>query len=444
MATLEVVVAQGGVPRQRHDLLGDVAARVVEDLVAAGLELLVAGGRADDDAVAPGLGHRLDHQLVEAAEHVGTLVLVPQQVGGDVGDDRLLAQVVADEVGDVGVDRLVVGHPVANGVGDGDVAGAGGGHEPRDPEGGVGAERHGVEEVVVDAAVDDVDPLQALGGAHGHDVVVDDEIAALDQLDAHLRRQEDVLEVGRVEHAGREHHHGRAIARRRRSHPVQRVEQRAAVVVDGTDLLIGEHRGEHPGHRDPVLDDVADAAGVAEVVLEHAVGAVPVTDEVDPGHQAPGAERHGDAERLTAEAVGGFDHPGRDDPLVQRGPLPHVEVVEEGVEGLHPLHQAGLDVVPLVGRQDAGEEVHREGALDALALVVDGEGDALAAERRIAQAGPLEQVVGGEPGEPGQQRRVVGTDATVVVEDLVEEPVELVGREQAFGPDGPGLGAFGG
>ncbi len=49
------------------------------------------------------------------------------------------------------------------------------------------AERHRVEERVVDPAVDDVDALQTLGGAHGHDVVVDDEVAALDELDAHLR-----------------------------------------------------------------------------------------------------------------------------------------------------------------------------------------------------------------------------------------------------------------
>ena len=75
---------------------------------------------------------------------------------------------------------------------------------------------------------------------------------------------------------------------------------------------------------------------------------------------------------------------GGHDAVVDDGPLTHVEVVEEGVEGGDPLHQAPLDVVPLVGGDDAGQQVHREGALDALALVVDGEGDALAAKGGVA------------------------------------------------------------
>jgi hypothetical protein len=40
--------------------------------------------------------------------------------------------------------------------------------------------------------------LQPLGGAHVDDVLVDDEVAALDQLDAHLAGEEGVLEVGEL------------------------------------------------------------------------------------------------------------------------------------------------------------------------------------------------------------------------------------------------------
>ena len=47
-------------------------------------------------------------------------------------------------------------------------------------------------------------------GAHGHDVVVDHEVAALDELDTHLAGEERVLEVGGVEDAGREHDHASA------------------------------------------------------------------------------------------------------------------------------------------------------------------------------------------------------------------------------------------
>ena len=201
VAALEVVVDEGGVPRQRHHLLGDVAARVGLDPRAHRLALGVGGRRADEHPVAARLGHRLHHELVEPVEHLGPLVGVPQEVGGHAGEDRFGAEVVADELRHVGVHRLVVGDPVADRVGDRDVAGAGRAHEAGHAEDRVAAEHDGVEERVVDAAVDHVDALEAVGGAHRHHVVVDHEVAALDQLDAHLAGEERVLEVRGVVHA---------------------------------------------------------------------------------------------------------------------------------------------------------------------------------------------------------------------------------------------------
>ena len=62
----------------------------------------------------------------------------------------------------------------------------------------VGPEVHRIEEVVVDPAVHDVDPLLAAGRAHVDALVAAHEVAALDQLDAHLPGEERVLEVGGV------------------------------------------------------------------------------------------------------------------------------------------------------------------------------------------------------------------------------------------------------
>ena len=59
--------------------------------------------------------------------------------------------------GNVGVERLVVGDAGADGVGERDVAGAIGVEQAGDAEVRVAAERQRIEEVVVDAAVDDVD-----------------------------------------------------------------------------------------------------------------------------------------------------------------------------------------------------------------------------------------------------------------------------------------------
>ena len=61
-----------------------------------------------------------------------------------------------------------------------------------------------IEEVVVDAAIDDVDALEAVDGLHVDDDAVDDQVAALDQLDAHLLGEKTVLEIGAVVDAGSE------------------------------------------------------------------------------------------------------------------------------------------------------------------------------------------------------------------------------------------------
>ena len=57
-------------------------------------QLLVAGLGTDHQAVAARAVDRLEHQLVGVVEGVGQLVGVLEAVGVDVGDDRLLAEVV--------------------------------------------------------------------------------------------------------------------------------------------------------------------------------------------------------------------------------------------------------------------------------------------------------------------------------------------------------------
>ena len=107
-------------------------------------------------------------------------------------------EVEADHVRHERIDRLVVGDAGADRVGQRHLAGAVGGEQARHAEHRIGAEGERIEEIVVDAAIDHVDALRTARGAHVHRVVLDEEILALDQLDAHLLRQERVLEVRRV------------------------------------------------------------------------------------------------------------------------------------------------------------------------------------------------------------------------------------------------------
>ena len=104
-------------------------------------------------------------------------------------------------------------------------------------------ERLRVEVVVVDAAVQHVDPLRAARRAHVDRIVLDEQVLALDQLDTHLLGEEGVLEIRRVVGARGEHRHlGLLLARRR--HATKILQQQIGIVLDRLDRLRGKQLGE--------------------------------------------------------------------------------------------------------------------------------------------------------------------------------------------------------
>ena len=97
-----------------------------------------------------------------------------------------MLEIIADDIRHVGIDRLVIGHTGADGVGQGHIAAAIGVKQPRHTQGRVATKDQRVTKVIVDAPVDHIDALQAGGGAHIDNVVVRHQIASLDQGDAHV------------------------------------------------------------------------------------------------------------------------------------------------------------------------------------------------------------------------------------------------------------------
>ena len=172
---------------------------------------------------------------------------------------------------------------------------------PGTPEHRVGIERLGIEEQVVDATVDHVDPLEPLHRLHVDAfVVADDQVGALDQLGAHPLSEERVLEVRRVEDARREHHEVRVASTVRRERHEQLVEF-VGVAVDGPDQVALEQLGKGALRDDPVLEHVADARRDAQIVLEHVELAVARPDEIGPRDVRPHPELRMDAAALLAE-----------------------------------------------------------------------------------------------------------------------------------------------
>ena len=71
-------------------------------------QCLLTGSGADDHSVPARLGSRFHDQRVEMTENVLTVVRVAAPPRRDIGEDRLLVEEIADDLGDERVERLVV------------------------------------------------------------------------------------------------------------------------------------------------------------------------------------------------------------------------------------------------------------------------------------------------------------------------------------------------
>ena len=123
MPRLDGVVDQAGAGGELDGRLGDVVVGI--GLQGRGELVLLGLGRVrpHEHAVAAGCADRLDDELVEVGQHVAELRRLAAEEGLDVGQDRVLAQVVADDLRHVGVNRLVVGDAGAGRVADHHIAG---------------------------------------------------------------------------------------------------------------------------------------------------------------------------------------------------------------------------------------------------------------------------------------------------------------------------------
>ena len=252
---------------------------------------------------------------------------------------------------------------------------------------------------------------------------------------------------------GRHDHHA-GIGHAGRGHAAQGPQQALAVVADRPDPVGPHDRREEAGHQVPVLQHVGDAAGVAQVVLQDPQPAVGAPHQVEAGDQAPHAGGGGHAHGLPDEAVRGRDQPPRHDPVPHGGPLTDVEVLEEGVEGRHPLDEPGLQVPPRRPADHPGQDVHGQGALEVLVALAlglgvgaEGEGDAPLAHGVIAHGGSPGQLLVRHRPQAVEEDLVLGAEVVRLVDGLVVEAPGVVTGQQSrrrfrHGPHGLGHGGI--
>ena len=295
--------AQGGHRGQIQGGLGDEAAGVGPDAVRIGCDLRLRGLGADEHAVAAGAMHLLGHQLAEVLQHIGQPLLGAALPGGDVGQDGFLAEVEADHLRDVDIDRLVIGDAGAGRGAEGDATGAVGVEEARHTQQAVRSEGQGIQVVVIDAAVDDVHHLGARRGLLPDPAILHEEVHGLHQLDTHEVRQEAVLVVGGVERARRQQDHHRVPRAGRRGNFLEGAQQLRGVVVHGHHPTAVEELREHAGHDLPVLQHVGDAGRRAAVVLQYLEGVGPGAHDVDADDVAVDPARGIEADHLRSEGL---------------------------------------------------------------------------------------------------------------------------------------------
>ena len=198
--------------------------------------------------------------------------------------------------------------------------------------------------------------FQALGGAHEHLIVLDDEVAALDQFDAELVGQERMLVIGGIVDAGRHQRHRRLRRGAERRHRAQRRQQFVRILFHRRDAVAGEQVRKQPHHDFAVFQHVGHAGGRARIVLQHEEIFRVDADDVDAGDVDVDVVRHvlavhlGAEHRVLEDQVVGNDVGAQDIAAV-------IDVAQEHVERAHPLLQALFQQRPFLRRHDPRDHV---------------------------------------------------------------------------------------
>ncbi|MCY1346301.1 hypothetical protein D9M69_323840 [compost metagenome] len=249
---------------------------------------------------------RLDHPLRQLRQRLGKCPRLAAPVAGHRRQQQFLAEQAAAGGRQEAEQPGRLQHAAAQRVGHQHAAAPHRGEQARHAEGGVGAQLQRVAEIVVEAAQHRVHALQAAEGLQVQGIVAHRQVVALDQREAELTGEIQVLEVGFVEAPGGQQHHQRRVAVAGRL-AAEGLLQGAEVAGQVLHAQVAVQLGE--GARDdlPVLQRVAGAGRRLGAVGEHLPAAVDVTGEV---HRV--AVQEHPADRLHAlarpEEVGMAEH----------------------------------------------------------------------------------------------------------------------------------------
>ena len=260
-------VDQGGDRGERHHILSNPAARITDQGFLQLGQFLLARSRPHDEPFTARAIHGFDHELVESIQNLLERLGLFEPPGVDVWQEWFFRKVIADEVGDIGINELVIGDPVPDSVSYCDVAQPCRQHEARGAEQRINAELKRIKELIIDSSIDDIDSCGSSSRPHPHPTTRTEEVTTLDELHAHQASEKGVFEVGRVIHARGENHDG-GVLNSIGCSCTQRLQQLEGVVPDWPHAHAHEQLGKGLRHHTPVGDDIAHTAWNPDVVLQ--------------------------------------------------------------------------------------------------------------------------------------------------------------------------------
>ncbi len=189
-------------------------------------------------------------------------------------------------------------------------------------------------------------------------------------------------------------------------------------MIDGGDALRRKQLGEQPHHHLAVFEHIAHAAGRAQVVLKHVVGAIAITHQVNPGDMRVDVAvqvkaLHRQLILLVGQHLLGRYDASLDDALVV------IEVGKKHVQRFYTLDTALLDDPPFTGRDAARDGVERDQPLGTLLVPVKGERDTCTVEQQVGFPPPLSQQLFGRIGKPAGEFSVMRADSAVGIVHLI-------------------------
>ena len=129
-------------------------------------------------------------------EHIIALCGLRAKISGHILQDGFFAQVVTNNLGDIAVNRLVIRDTSSRGIRESHVATSIGSHQPWYTQHTVRTKSFRVKKIIVNATINHVDSLRSAGGLHpDHVIVVDEQVGAIDQFNAHLLSKKGMLKV---------------------------------------------------------------------------------------------------------------------------------------------------------------------------------------------------------------------------------------------------------